>query len=197
MTVIAQGAEAVLERTQEGIRKSRPAKPYRHPMIDQELRTRRTRAEAKTLATARALGVPVPEVAIVDDHTLLLSVAPGVPLKETLDADPQLMHKVGTYVAKLHGGGVIHGDLTTSNIMHDPATGELTLIDFGLAYHSDRIEDRAVDLHVLKQALTSKHHRVSAIAFRHCCAGYRECAQADAVLERLRAVERRGRNKVT
>ncbi len=197
MTRIAQGAEAILERTEHGIRKTRHAKPYRHPQIDHDLRTRRTRAEAKILAKARALGVPVPDATVVDDHTLLLSVAPGVPLKETLDADPQLMRVVGASVAQLHDGGIIHGDLTTSNIMHDPATGRLTFIDFGLAYHSDRIEDRAVDLHVLKQALTSKHHRVSAAAFRHCCAGYRESAQADATLERLRAVERRGRNKVT
>ena len=195
--IIAQGAEAIIERTRDGIRKTRVEKVYRHPAIDSALRTRRTRMEARILQRAKRAGIPVPDVRVIDDSTLLLSPAPGVPLKETLDSDPALMRDAGAIIARLHDAGIAHGDLTTSNIMHDPETGRLTIIDFGLSYHTDRIEDRAVDLHVLKQALASKHHRVADKAFRHFIQGYRASRTSAAALERLRAVERRGRNKVT
>ena len=197
MRRIAQGAEAVLDEVDGRIRKHRPVKSSRHPTIDAQLRTHRTRAEARMMAKARLAGVRVPDVETIDDDTLSLSIAPGVPLKETLDTDPSILHELGVMLARLHDAGIAHGDLTTSNAIHDPATGTLTLIDFGLSFHTDRIEDRAVDLHLLKQALASKHHRVARAAFRRFCAGYRSSRSAAAVLARLRAVERRGRNKVT
>ncbi len=198
MSILAQGAEAIVERTKTGVRKSRPAKTYRHPELDKLLRTQRTRAEARNLEKAKRAGVAVPDVKTIDDSTLELALASGVPLKETLDKDPKLLAEVGKMIAKLHGAGIIHGDLTTSNIMHDVKSGAITVIDFGLSFHSVRLEDRAVDIHVLKQALASKHHKVATQAFRSFTAGYRQKNKdATAVLERLRAVERRGRNKVT
>jgi TP53 regulating kinase-like protein len=187
-----------VDRTKTGVRKSRPVKAYRHAVLDTLLRTQRTRAEARNLEKAKRAGVTVPDVIILDDTTLDLTLAPGVPLKETLDKDPTLLKMIGTMLAKLHAAGIIHGDLTTSNIMHDQKSGTLTFIDFGLSFHSERIEDRAVDIHVLKQALASKHHTVAASAFRSFTTGYRtKNKDAMAVMERLRAVERRGRNKVT
>lgn len=67
-----------------------------------------------------------------------------------------LARKVGRAVAKLHDGGVVHGDLTTSNmIVRDD--GELVLIDFGLAYTTTLAEDKAVDLYVLERAISSAH----------------------------------------
>jgi Kae1-associated kinase Bud32 len=193
---IGRGAEAVLTRSAEGIIKSRPKKSYRHPQLDVSLRESRTRHEAKILEKAKAAGIRVPTVKTVDDTTLLLSEAKGEPLKNTLDAQPILAHEVGRMVAKLHEHHLIHADLTTSNIIHDPDTHHLTLIDFGLSYTSSRDEDKAVDLHLFHQALESKHHRVLALSWRHFLKGYRDASHnADIVLDRLKKVESRGRNK--
>jgi Kae1-associated kinase Bud32 len=195
MTLIGMGAEAVLTRTAEGILKSRPAKTYRHPKLDDELRRSRTRHEARLLEKAKTVGVQVPDVRTIDATTLLLSEIKGVAVKEVLDEDPIICHQVGRMLAKLHEAHIIHADLTTSNMIYDKETHRLTFIDFGLGYSSMREEDKAVDLHLFKQSLESKHHRVLAIAYRHFLKGYRDSKDAEKVIERLRKVEARGRNK--
>lgn len=195
MTQIGMGAEAILTLTEQGIIKSRPAKAYRHPKLDTELRTARTRHEARLLEKAKHAGVSVPDVKVIDKTTLLLSVAPGVQVKEILDQDPLIAHQVGRMLARLHEAHIIHADLTTSNMLYDRERHHLTFIDFGLSYASTRIEDKAVDLHLFKQSLASKHHRVLSHAYRHFLKGYRDLKDAEEVIERLRKVEARGRNK--
>ncbi|KIJ53344.1 hypothetical protein M422DRAFT_73981 [Sphaerobolus stellatus SS14] len=78
----------------------------------------------------------------------------------------ELMTKVGTELAKMHMADVIHGDLTTSNMMlrprPDPSSSsspksEVVIIDFGLAFVSNLVEDKAVDLYVLERAFASTH----------------------------------------
>ena len=56
----------------------------------------------------------------------------------------------------LHNDGIIHGDLTTSNIM---ITDQkiVYIIDFGLSYVRNNIEDFSVDLYVLEKAFLSTH----------------------------------------
>lgn len=73
-----------------------------------------------------------------------------------------LMKSIGTEIAKMHQADIIHSDLTTSNLMlRHPGSAstptELILIDFGLAYHSTLVEDKAVDLYVLERAFSSTH----------------------------------------
>ena len=195
MTQIGMGAEAILTRTAEGIIKARPVKLYRHPTLDNELRKSRTKHEAKLLQKAKIAGVHVPDVKQIDETTLLLSEVKGAQLKEVLDSDPIIAHQVGRMLAKLHDAGIVHVDLTTSNIMYDQESHHLTFIDFGLSYSTLRDEDKAVDLHLFKQSLESKHHRVIATAYRHFLKGYRDSSHAEQVIERLRKVEARGRNK--
>ncbi|KAI0086814.1 hypothetical protein BDY19DRAFT_995558 [Irpex rosettiformis] len=75
----------------------------------------------------------------------------------------EVMTMIGTEIAKMHLADVIHGDLTTSNMMlrlPSPSPSnktELVLIDFGLAYISTLVEDKAVDLYVLERAFSSTH----------------------------------------
>ncbi|THG06305.1 hypothetical protein TEA_010061 [Camellia sinensis var. sinensis] len=57
--------------------------------------------------------------------------------------------QIGDAIGKLHDGGLIHDDLTTSN--------QLVLIDFGLSFISTLPEDKAVDLYVLERAFLSMH----------------------------------------
>ncbi|KAG8899723.1 serine/threonine-protein kinase bud32 [Tulasnella sp. 403] len=75
--------------------------------------------------------------------------------------EESIMIWMGRELAKMHAIDVIHGDLTTSNMMlrRSPSTGdvELVLIDFGLSYQSGLVEDKAVDLYVLERAFASTH----------------------------------------
>lgn len=192
--VIGMGAEATVTRTDKGVRKYRLVKSYRHPEIDRQLRESRTKAEARLIAKASAAGVPVPRVEIVDESTLLLEEVKGKAVKEVLDYRPELAEEIGRIIARLHDANLIHADLTTSNMIFTPEE-RIVLIDFGLSYHSRRIEDKAVDVHLFKQALESKHYKVMKKAYKHFLKGYDKSPNAKQILERLKAVERRGRNK--
>lgn len=120
-----------------------------------------------------------------------------------------LMRRIGHTVGGLHKAGVIHGDLTTSNLMLQPTTttttdtendspsmeGEVVLIDFGLAGQSVHDEDRAVDLYVLERAFGSTHPRTEPL-FEEVLQGYREAYRgASLALKRLEDVRMRGRKR--
>jgi len=103
------------------------------------------------------------------------------------------MKSYGTNIAYLHSTEIIHGDLTTSNAM--VSNGELYVIDFGLSFRSQRLEDKAVDIHLLKQVLNSSHPEVAERAWQKFVEGYSEYEKSDEVLEQLEDVEKRGRYK--
>lgn len=121
-----------------------------------------------------------------------------------------LMRRIGHTVGGLHRAGVVHGDLTTSNLMlrQSPTTediaaddgglsmdGEVVLIDFGLAMQSNQDEDRAVDLYVLERAFGSTHPRTEPL-FKELLEGYREAYRgAVSALKRLEDVRMRGRKR--
>lgn len=120
-----------------------------------------------------------------------------------------VMRRVGAAVGKLHRTGIVHGDLTTSNMMLRPRAGcegeksererllegEIVLIDFGLATQSAAEEDRAVDLYVLERAFGSTHPRAESY-FDEVLTGYRESfKQAPQVLKKLEDVRMRGRKR--
>lgn len=194
-----RGAEAVVELlsaegdTPARAVKTRVPKDYRIRELDERLRGERTRAEAKITSEARRLGIPTPIVYDVRPFALVLERIDGRPLKEVLT--PALSRAVGVLVGRLHRGGLIHGDLTTSNmIVKDNA---LYLIDFGLSFWDATTEARGVDVHVYYQTLISSHedHEALMVAFAD---GYREAfpEAAEDVLRRVREIEYRGRYKV-
>lgn len=67
----------------------------------------------------------------------------------------EVMRQIGRSVGRLHDSGVVHGDLTTSNLILRGE--EVVLIDFGLGSVSQSEEDMAVDLYVLERAFASTH----------------------------------------
>jgi len=194
--LLGMGAEASvwLERPEEGapfVLKERLAKTYRHPLLDLDLRKARTRREAGVL---QKLPVPGPKLIGTDRESRIeMEFIDVTPLKRLLDQDVSWARHVGTALAKLHDEGIIHGDLTTSNML--VREGTLHLIDFGLSFTSKSVEDKAVDIHLFRQALESKHHTVFDAAYRGFLEGYGDSRNARTVLDRLRVVERRGRNK--
>jgi len=162
------------------------------------IRRRRTKAEAKLLEKAATI-IPVPKVLKVKKNILTLEKIKGEKLasildKQTLANQKKIIENVGETIAKLHTADIIHGDLTTSNmIFSDKKT---FIIDFGLGYISRKLEDKAVDLHVLKQALEAKHYEHYGALTKSFLIGYQKnYADARKVIKRLIAVERRGRYK--
>jgi len=102
------------------------------------------------------------------------------------------MKTIGEQVAILHNLNIIHSDLTTSNMVL--SNKKIYFIDFGLSFHSTRIEDKAVDLHLLKQALEAKHFSCWKKLFRSFLKGYNP-KEKSKILTQLKKVESRGRYK--
>lgn len=191
----AQGAEAKLFKEENKVIKDRFNKTYRHPELDFRLRKTRTRREAKVLQKIKDL---IPTCAYIShsdvDMKIEMEFIEGSVLKEIFDNDfEKFSSLIGKNVAILHKNGIIHGDLTTSNMIFND---KLHFIDFGLSFFSDKVEDKAVDLHLLRQALESKHHKVFEKAFsvivKEYCSAY---SLGKEVLDRLEVVEKRGRYK--
>lgn len=113
----------------------------------------------------------------------------GTALKNIID--PAFSEQAGELVGKLHSCGIVHGDLTTSNIMF--RDGKLFLIDFGLAYIDRTLEARGVDIHVLFQTFESTHEGHEEL-IEYFKKGYkRTFPGADEVIQRVSEIESRGR----
>ncbi|MCK5587584.1 MAG: Kae1-associated serine/threonine protein kinase, partial [Candidatus Lokiarchaeota archaeon] len=180
----------------------RVKKDYRVIELDKTLRVTRTVREANLLRNAKRAGVPTPIVYEIDKHetSLIMEFIEGRRLKEVLDTiDPEkrkvLSRQIGILIGRLHKHNLIHGDLTTSNMILTE-TGKIYLIDFGLGYNSTSVEDKAVDLHLLKRALESTHYKFVEEIFREIIKGYRE--EASSVLtkevhDRMKSIRKRGR----
>lgn len=193
--LFSQGAEAKIYKEDGFVVKVRPKKLYRHEVLDKKLRKSRTRKEAKVLGDLTAAGIAVPKLIRVDDKEgiIMMEYVEGEKLRDVLDNDPSLAQQAGSLIAKMHDLNTCHGDVTTSNMILSQ-NNIVVLIDFGLAFSSTRVEDAAVDIHLFKQALTSKHHLVKDKAWSYFLKGYQP-KKRDEILTRLRVVEGRGRNK--
>lgn len=107
---------------------------------------------------------------------------------------------MGQILAKMHDEDVIHGDLTTSNMLlrGDPEDGEknhLVLIDFGLSYISALPEDKGVDLYVLEKAFLSTHPNTEEL-FEKLLKSYAASSKKSAaVIKKLDEVRLRGRKR--
>lgn len=187
-----KGAEATLEINGNVVKRREPKK-YRDQELDQKIRKERTEMEIRLLKEARKHDASVPEVEQVDDHVLEMERIDGEQLKDVLEDNLEAMGELGRNTARLHQADIIHGDLTTRNAM---LGDKLYLIDFGLSFRSQKIEGRAVDIHLLKQVLESSHPEIAEKAWQNFLEGYRdEYGEGKKVLERLEEVEGRGRYK--
>ena len=191
---IAQGAEAKLFLEDGKVLKNRFPKSYRTKEIDEKLRSFRTRREAKILQKLEAINFPAPNLIKSDDkENLIIEKIDGHLLKDVLEKSGyrKLCAEIGRKIAVLHNNSIIHQDLTTSNMILNK---EICFIDFGLSFFSEKAEDKAVDLHLLKEGLESKHFRVWEECFKCALDAYKkEAKNSHETLKRLEAVEKRGR----
>lgn len=203
--LLKKGAEASLFKTswfgRPALVKERIPKSYRLPALDQKIRETRTLREAKALLLARRAGVTTPLVFEVDrsKSAITMSFIDGVPLKQFIpDGDYSelrpIFEELGKMIGRLHEQGLIHGDITTSNVIVRPE-GPLVLIDFGLADFSTSDEDQTVEIHLLKRVLQSTHGEVFEETYSAFLQGY--CVQRNRDLtktrQKVRDIELRGR----
>jgi N6-L-threonylcarbamoyladenine synthase/protein kinase Bud32 len=189
--LIAKGAESNIVKSdylgERAVVKDRIPKGYRIPEIDDKIRRARTKEEAKLLSDAKRAGVRTPVLYDVDlhDKTITMEEIDGVMLKEVIDDD--LAFELGREISKLHSADIIHGDITTSNIML--SEGDLVFIDFGLGRYSQLREDKAVDLLVLKKSLQSIDYNLALRYFDLILKGYGD----ESIINAIKDIESRGR----
>ena len=197
--IIKRGAEAVLYLENNQLVKERVKKNYRLKEIDEKLRKLRTRKEAKLLNEAKRVGVETPRIFSIDEKgfKIVMEFVDGERLKEFLNETDDKNRKgaaeeIGKAVGILHKSGIVHGDLTTSNmILRDD---KIFFIDFGLGDFSNRIEDLATDLSVLKEAFKSTHFKYLDILWESFIKGYKLTNDKfNKVLDTLNDIEKRGR----
>ncbi|MGV8161816.1 MAG: KEOPS complex kinase/ATPase Bud32 [Candidatus Nanoarchaeia archaeon] len=188
--IIARGAEAVIILEGESVLKNRIKKNYRIAELDDDLRKKRTKSEAKILGKMKDLA---PKIIKIDKETIEMEYIDGDVIKNVLDDNTHLAAKIGIETGKMHDQNIIHGDLTTSNMILDKKEC-IRFIDFGLSFVSEKIEDKAVDLHLFKEAVESKHFKHEAKIWSEFLKGYAP-EHKEMILKRLDTVEMRGRNK--
>lgn len=202
--ILGSGAEATVYLDDSIVNKERSKKNYRHEVIDLTLRKARTKKESKILKSLEPYGF-APKLIISKDtrnnikdseYNISMEYIDGIQLKKILDKNVELATLIGKNLTIMHDLNIIHGDLTTSNMIFVKKnnSSNLFFIDFGLSFNSSKIEDKAVDIHLFKQALESKHFRVNIKAYEKFLKGYNPKMKKE-ILERLENVEQRGRYK--
>lgn len=157
MKLIAQGAEAKIYLDRDKILKERIEKKYRKKELDIFLRKTRTKKEAKLLSDVKRIGVKVPTLFEVKKFSIKMEFIDGNKLKNILNKNnyKKFSRKIGEDTAKMHLADIVHGDLTTSNLI--VKNGELYFIDFGLSVETKNLEQKAADLLTLHQNFKSVH----------------------------------------
>ncbi|MDQ1280971.1 MAG: regulating kinase and related kinase [Thermoproteota archaeon] len=209
MPLIRKGAEADLFLEDwyglKTIRKMRKQKAYRITSLDTSIRRERTSHEAQIMHEAKLAGVPTPTIYMVDMATtsIIMEYIEGTRIKEALNElssikRENLCNLLGQLVGKLHLKGIIHGDLTTSNMI-EGMNDKIFIIDFGLAEYSEELEKRGVDLLLLKRALQSTHYAYAKECYDAVVKGYSKEMKNEAtkeVTQRVKEIENRGRYAV-
>ncbi|KAK3878910.1 hypothetical protein Pcinc_016453 [Petrolisthes cinctipes] len=216
--LVTQGAEGRVYNAEwlggSVIIKQRFPKQYRHPDLDAHITRERMKAEARALTRCRVYGIKTPVVFDVDfekNEIILENIPQSMTVrnyiyeaaKNNILMDSELMldlaEKIGQVLAKLHSNHIIHGDLTTSNMLLVPPyeSSDVILIDFGLSSIDERAEDKAVDLYVLERAILSTHPNTEpfvaqALSVYELSGG----KVAKDVIKRLDEVKLRGRKKL-
>jgi TP53 regulating kinase and related kinases len=209
MVQVTQGAEAIVyaaaEAGRQTIIKHRFHKRYRHPELDAALTASRLKQEVRSILRARRLGVRAPVVTRVDvgRSLIIMERIEGKTMKDAFlagemsaDRKHEVAQELGRMLATLHDGDLIHGDLTTSNVMIEETNGRVVLIDFGLSQISNLSEDKAVDLYVMERSFNSAHPLEGGQLVESLLASYKRSSRKwCSTMNRLADVRMRGRKR--
>jgi len=212
--LIKQGAEAKLYTGkflgQEVYVKERFSKKYRHPTLDTQLTKDRHRAEVRALMKCKQIGVKVPTMYLADNVTTTIVLEKILDSMTARDFINNMLSQnntsqldkvaklIGETVAKMHSHGIIHGDITTSNILvvNEDDNIHLVMIDFGLSFQEGVPEDKGVDLYVLERAFLSTHPNTEEL-FAQIIKAYtiKSGKQAPETLKKFEEIRLRGRKR--
>ena len=201
--IINVGAEATIIMTKwygiSAISKQRNSKKYRRKEIDNIIRSSRTLKEVNIMNKIRDK-LDIPAIYFVDPKRaeIIMENVIGTKVKDSLNTQEtdkrQIGKVIGRIVGCLHQNNIIHGDLTTSNmIIRDNQS--ICLIDFGLSLTSKKLEDKGVDIRLFKGILQSAHNDVSNIVFSNFKKGYETVMknQTEEIFSIVKKIEMRGR----
>jgi TP53 regulating kinase and related kinases len=205
-TPLHRGAEADLSLTTIGpwrvVIKQRVRKEYRNRSLDEQIRHDRTLSEASIIHEAKMAGARVPSIVGVDieNNAIAMTHIDGTVARERLDEmgideARKLLQSIGGQIGLLHTAGIVHGDLTTSNVIVSPS-GAPFILDFGMSRRSTESEDRGVDLHLLQRSIVSSHNKNPSSMMNAMILGYEQTAgkkAADSTRRKAREIARRGR----
>ena len=201
--IIYKGAEAEICLSEymgkKVIQKERITKSYRIKEIDSYLISYRTKEEAKLISEARSHSVSVPILYDIDleEGIITMEYLQGKRIKDILNnlkekERKHICNKIGESIAKLHNHDLIHGDITTSNMIL--LDDRIHFIDFGLGSKTSEIEAKGVDLHVLMEAFESTHSKYPK-CFEYVLEGYKKEYRGDTnlVTKKIEDIVKRGR----
>ncbi|KAM3921430.1 EKC/KEOPS complex subunit TP53RK [Leptodactylus fuscus] len=211
LQLMKQGAEARVYRGiflgKAAVVKERFPKTYRHPALDEKLTHRRVAQEVRSILRCRKAGIAAPMVYFVDyisNCIYLEDIEESITVRDFIMTAQEhgsslycLAERIGQVLAQMHDEDVIHGDLTTSNMLlrlPHPSLN-LVLIDFGLSFISALPEDKGVDLYVLEKAFHSTHPNTEDV-FNTLLKSYTVASKKSGlVIKKLDEVRLRGRKR--
>lgn len=206
LVLLKKGAEASLFLSdwqgRRVITKVRIPKRYRPDVLDKRIRSYRTIHEPQLINEAKAAGVPTPLIYLVNvaDAAIIMEFIDGKQVKLLLNEvskkeRKEICVRIGELVGKLHKAGIIHGDLTTSNMILS-LEGKIFFVDFGLGEKNIELEAKGVDLHLLKRAMQSTHYMFWEECYQAVLCGYSSVLGedlAEKVYQKIIEIEKRGR----
>jgi len=198
--LLFKGAESNIYLTKwynkKAISKIRIPKIYRHRVLDDDLRRRRTISESKMITLAKEFGLRTPYIYFVDPFRaeIVMEYISGTRASKVLTSS--ICNEIGRFVSTLHLFNIIHGDLTPANFI---VNRKITMIDMGLSFHSTRREDKAMDLRLFKEILNSTYQRYYTEFFGNFLDGYKSVnsKELEKILQRMDEIETRKRYALT
>ncbi len=204
--LISKGAESYIYLTYylglKAIKKVRVEKMYRSEFVDIKLRKSRTKREAKLLSLVKKIGVPAPCIYNLNlsQFTIVIEFIDGSLLRKILannvlsrNEEKLIFERIGEYVGLMHNHHILHGDLTTSNIILTNKK-RIVFIDFGLGSVSTSIEDKGIELRIFYTSLNSKHYDKISYLYPAFINGYKKTNPfASEVIKKFHEISQRGR----
>ncbi len=201
MKLLKKGAEGdiflITWNKKKAILKARKKKDYRNSLLDQKIRKQRTIRECEIISEVKSFGVSTPLIYNMDTKncTIIMQHIVGTVVNDL--SESKLIKsciEIGKIVGVMHKNGIMHGDLTTSNFI--VSKGKMFVLDFGLANKTNKSEDHAVDLRLLKEILNSAHAKIMNKAWSNFLKGYKSAVGSShfsKITNLVKVIESRGR----
>ncbi len=201
MKLLKKGAEGdiflISWNKKKAILKARKKKDYRNSLLDQRIRKKRTIRECEIISEVKSFGISTPLIYNMDTKncTIIMQHIAGTLVNDL--SESKLIKsciEIGKIVGLMHKNGIMHGDLTTSNFI--VSKRKMFVLDFGLANKTNKPEDHAVDLRLLKEILNSAHAKIMNKAWSNFLKGYKsvvDSSRFSKITNLVKVIESRGR----